>query len=410
MSWLTDILSKSKESSWMYDLEFFQDTSEKAYMKRLALQTCIEFLARTISQSEFRITDNKGKSIKDTTYYKLNVRPNTDLSSTDFWQKVIYKLIYDNEVLIIVTDTKDLVVADDYDRKKFALYPDIFEHVMVDEYEFERSFKMDEVLYLSYNNEKLNTFTEGLFKDYGEIFGRMIGAQMRNYQIRGIVNVDTNMIKNDFKAENKTTDNRVGSSESKKNNSDKDKMQNYVNKLMKAFTNNSVAITPLTRAFTFQDVSSTAKSNNAPFDDLNKLQKALIDTVAKAIGIPPSLIHGDLADLNNALDSYYKFCLKPLIKKIEDELNAKLFKENEVLTGKSIRVVGINKKDPLELADAVDKLVSSSTFTPNQVLIMLGEEPSDDPQMDKYFVTKNYTTSNQQDESLEGGEDDESKR
>lgn len=396
MSWLTRMLGKSKESSWMYDLELFQDTSEKAYMKRLALQTCIEFLARTISQSEFRITDENGKSIKDTTYYKLNVRPNTDLSSTDFWQKVIYKLVYDNEVLIVVTDTKDLVVADDYYRKEFALYPDIFEDVSVKDYKFERSFRMDEVLYLSYNNEKLNTFTEGLFQDYGEIFGRMIAAQMRNYQIRGIVNVDASSLKKENNSENKKGENTS-------------KMQKYVNNIMKSFEKNAVAITPLTKAFEFQDVSSASKSNNAPFDDLNKLQKTLIDTVAKAIGIPPSLIHGDLADLNNALDSYYKFCLKPLIKKIEDELNAKLFKESEVLKGKSIKVVGINKKDPLELADAVDKLVSSSTFTPNQVLIMLGEEPSDDPKMDQYFVTKNYTTTREESdkETPKGGETDE---
>ena len=396
MSWLTRMLGKSKESSWMYDLELFQDTSEKAYMKRLALQTCIEFLARTISQSEFRITNKNGKSIKDTTYYKLNVRPNTDLSSTDFWQKVIYKLVYDNEVLIVVTDTKDLVVADDYYRKEFALYPDIFEDVSVKDYKFERSFRMDEVLYLSYNNEKLNTFTEGLFQDYGEIFGRMIAAQMRNYQIRGIVNVDASSLKKENNSENKKGENTS-------------KMQKYVNNIMKSFEKNAVAITPLTKAFEFQDVSSASKSNNAPFDDLNKLQKTLIDTVAKAIGIPPSLIHGDLADLNNALDSYYKFCLKPLIKKIEDELNAKLFKEREVFKGNSIKVVGINKKDPLELADAVDKLVSSSTFTPNQVLIMLGEEPSDDPKMDQYFVTKNYTTTREESdkETPKGGETDE---
>lgn len=57
------------------------------------------------------------------------------------------------------------------------------------------------------------------------------------------------------------------------------------------------------------------------------------------------------------------------------------------------------------MAEAIDKLVSSSTFTPNQVLILLGEEPSDDPEMDKYYITKNYTTSN--DSAFKGGERDE---
>lgn len=382
------IFGRHEEASWMYDLELFQDTSEKAYLKQAALNTCIEFLARTLSQSEFRFLDADNKSLKDQSWYKLNVRPNTDLSSTDFWQKVIYKLIYDNEVLIVVTDTKDLVVADNYNRKKYALYPDIFEDVTVSDYEFERSFNMDEVIYLTYNNDKLNKFTEGLFADYGEIFGRMISAQMRNYQIRGIMNVDSSAVNGEKNTE---------------------KMQNYVNKVVNSFSNNGVAVAPLTKGFDYQDVSSASKSNNAPFDELGKLFRSLIDIVAKAIGIPPSLIHGEMADLDNAMKSYIKFCIKPLIKKIEDELNAKLLKQNEVIKGKRIKVIGIDKKDPLEMAESIDKLVSSSTFTPNQVLVMLGEEPSDDPQMDQYFVTKNYTTTREEtaDSTPEGGETDE---
>ncbi|MEB7998915.1 phage portal protein [Staphylococcus saprophyticus] len=370
VSFFDRIFNRHEEASWMYDLELFQDTSQKAYLKQMALNTCIEFLARTISQSEFRLTDENNKVIKDSVWYKLNTRPNTDLSSTDFWQSVIYKLVYDNEVLIIVTDSKDLVIADDFHRKRFALYPDVFEGVTVGEYEFERSFKMDDVLYLTYNNEKLNKFTEGLFADYGEIFGRMINAQMRNYQIRGIINVDSQ----------KTLDK-----------TEVEKMQNYVNKVTEAFSKNSVAVTPLTKGYEYQDVSTSTKGNNASFDELNKLQKSMIDSVAKAIGIPPSLIHGELADLKNALESYSKFCTKPLNKKIEDELKAKLLTQKEVIKGKNLKVIGIDKKDPLEMAEAIDKLVASSTFTPNQVLVLLGEEPSDDPKMDEYFVTKNYT-------------------
>lgn len=390
MGILDRILGKQHEISWMYDLELFQDTSEKAYLKRMAIDTCIEFLARTISQSEFRIMDENKKAIKDNIYYKLNFRPNTDLSATDFWQKVIYKLVYDNEVLIIVTDKRELVIADDYDRKKFALYPDVFEHVLIGEYEYERSFNMDEVIYLTYNNAKLNQFTEGLFQDYGELFGRMMNAQMRNNQIRGIINVDSQKVN--------TTE-------------EMEKMQNYVNKVTEAFSKNGVAIAPLTKGFDYQDASSGNKMNTAPFDELGKLQKSLIDNVARAIGIPPSLLHGDLADLENAFEAYIKFCIKPLTKKFEDELNAKLFTEADILEGIGIKIIGIDKKNPLELADSIDKLVSSSTFTPNQVLILLGEEPSNDPKMDEYKITKNLTTAREkgndtQEKSLEGGDDE----
>lgn len=373
------IFGRHEEASWMYDLEFFQDTTTKVYLKNMALQTNIEFLARTISQSEFRIM-NKNKSIKDTTWHKLNIRPNTDLSSSDFWQKVIYKLIYENEVLIVQSDTKDLLVADSYDRKEFALYPDRFSHVMVKDFEFERSFEMGEVIYLTYNNNKLSSFVDGLFGDYGEIFGRMISAQMRNNQIRGIVNVDS----------------------SKKMDSEEiQKMQDYVNKITSSFSTNAVAVAPLTKGFEYQEVSGSTKTGSANFEDLAKLKKSLQDDVAKAIGIPPALINGELADMDNALESYIKFCIKPLIKKIEDELNAKLFTESDVIKGRYIKVVGIDKKDPLEHAESVDKLVSSGTFTRNHVRVMFGEEPSDDAELDNYLVTKNYT------ESLEGGDTDE---
>ncbi|RXY89357.1 phage portal protein [Salmonella sp. 3DZ2-4SM] len=373
------IFGRHEEASWMYDLEFFQDTTTKVYLKNMALQTNIEFLARTISQSEFRIMKNN-KSIKDKTWHKLNIRPNTDLSSSDFWQKVIYKLIYENEVLIVQSDTKDLLVADNYDRKEFALYPDRFSHVMVKDFEFERSFEMGEVIYLTYNNNKLSSFVDGLFGDYGEIFGRMISAQMRNNQIRGIVNVDS----------------------SKKMDAEEiQKMQDYVNKITSSFSTNAVAVAPLTKGFEYQEVSGSTKTGSANFEDLAKLKKSLQDDVAKAIGIPPALINGELADMDNALESYIKFCIKPLIKKIEDELNAKLFTESDVINGRYIKVVGIDKKDPLEHAESVDKLVSSGTFTRNHVRVMFGEEPSDDAELDNYLVTKNYT------ESLEGGDTDE---
>ncbi|EIQ3715397.1 phage portal protein [Staphylococcus pseudintermedius] len=386
MGILDSLLRKNKELTWMYDLDLFEDDTTNAYLKRATLQTCIEFIARTLSQTEFKITQNH-KPIKDDSYYKLNVRPNTDMSATDFWQKVIYKLIYDNEVLIVVNDTKDLLIVDDFERKKYAMYPDIFKHVVIDAYEFERSFTMDEVIYLTYNNNALDTFIEGMFEDYGTIFGRMIKAQMRNYQIRGVLKMDSS---------------KVGKSE------EQEKLQAYVDNVLKAFSNNAVAIAPLTNNLEYQESNNANKGNAAPFNELTNLKKAMVDEVAKALGIPPSLIHGDMADLENAMESYIKFCIKPLLKKFEDELNAKLIAKEELLNGKRIKAISIDKKDPLEMAEAIDKLVSSSTFTPNQVLILLGEDPSDDPNMDKYFITKNYTKSNES--TVKGGDKDEDKR
>ena len=106
---------------------------------------------------------------------------------------MIRKLIYDNEVLIVVTDSKDLIIADDFVREEYALYDDIFDHIVVGEFEFERSFRMSEVIYLEYNNESITNMLMGLFSDYGDIFGRMIKSNLMNNQIRATLAMDTSV-------------------------------------------------------------------------------------------------------------------------------------------------------------------------------------------------------------------------
>ena len=133
------ILGRNEAIEFSYDFELLRDKSHKAYIKKWALDTCINHIARTISQTKFEYIDNGVKDNTNTTCYKLNVRPNTDESAATFWQKVVRKLIYDNEVLIVVTDTKDLIIADDFTREEYALYDDVFKNIIVGDFEFERN-------------------------------------------------------------------------------------------------------------------------------------------------------------------------------------------------------------------------------------------------------------------------------
>ncbi|AKG74415.1 phage portal protein [Salinicoccus halodurans] len=127
---ILDFMNRNKEVR-LSEIELSIETTNRVYLKRLALDTCINFIGRTISDSEFRVMkENKAQS--NTLFYKLNVRPNTDKSAANFWQDFVYKLIYENEVLVIKTDTDDLVIADYFVRKEMALYDDTFEGVLVD--------------------------------------------------------------------------------------------------------------------------------------------------------------------------------------------------------------------------------------------------------------------------------------
>lgn len=372
-----DLFTRRKDASYIYDLDLIQDVSNRAYLKKLAIDTCIDYVARAVSASEFRVMSGT-KSEKNDIYYKLNVRPNTDYSATNFWQELINKLIRDNEVLVIVNDSHDLLIADNFIRNESANYPDTFTGVTVKNYTFQRTFNMSDVWYMQYNNAKLDDYINGLWSDYGELFGRMIETNMRNNQIRATVAV------------NATT----GTQEETQK-----KLQNFIDNVYASFSHNSIAIVPETNGFEYNEVSSSKVNTNQSVSELNDLRLGFLNDVARLIGIPPALVTGEKVESKENLEAFYNSCLKPLLNKIRDELNAKLFSTFEYLHGKHIDVIGINRPDPFALSDSIDKLISSGTFSRNEIRQKLGEEPVKG--LDEFVITKNYTT------STKGGDKDD---
>lgn len=384
MSIFDRIMGRNEAIEFSYDFELLHETSQKAYIKKWALDTCINHIARTISQTKFEIIDSEGKDTSSTTHYKLNVRPNTDESAATFWQKVIRKLIYDNEVLIVVTDSKDLIIADDFVREEYALYDDIFDHIIVGEFEFERSFRMSEVIYLEYNNESITNMLMGLFSDYGDIFGRMIKSNLMNNQIRATLAMDTSVSMNQESQQ---------------------KIQSFINKAYESFDKNDIAIVPLQKGYEYKEHSSNnGAKTSSQIEDMAKVPNQLLSYVARNLGIPVGLINGDTADIEAMTDNYMKFCIKPIIEKITDELNAKLFSERGYKKGKRIKAISIDQKGPLEVSEAVDKLIASGSFNRDEIRVLTGFEPIGSEEMQKFIITKNYQTVDEETTGDEGGD------
>lgn len=369
---------EEKHESSFIDLELFYDLAKRPYLKKMALETCINFIGRTISLSKFRIVEN-GKRVYDDWDYLLNVRPNAHQSASEFWHHLVYKLIYDNEVLVILSDTNDLLIADDFTREEYAVYPDTFRDVTVKDYTFQRTFRMDEVIYLTYHNVKLSRFMDGMFEDYSELYARMLEAQKRSNQIRGTVGIDSTQ-QLDEKG--------------------KEQLQAFIDRLFESFQNKSVALVPKLKGFEYNEVAD-GSNNGKSVDELTKLKRDLVDVVANILGIPSSLLYGDMSEYETAIKAYNKFCISPLLKKIHDELNAKTITKAEYMQGKRVYVYGVTELNPLELANAVDKLRASGVYNANEIRVKLGDEPVDNPALDEYVLTKNYES------TLKGGEGDD---
>jgi HK97 family phage portal protein len=361
------IFKRNSELGFMFDVEMFTETANRIHMKKLVLDTCISFLGRTISQSEFRVKNGKS-FVKDELYYRLNVRPNKNMTASTFWETFIQKLAYDNECLIIQADDGDLLIADDFQHIEYAVYEDIFTNVTVKDFTFKRSFKQDEVIHLRYKNENLAPLIDSLFTDYGDLFGRILNSQKRKNQIRGTVDMDMLAAKSP---------------------QHQAKLQEFIDNMYKAIGEKDVAIIPQQPGFKYEEKSGGGNTGQS-VDEINKVTNGFFDQVAMAFGIPISLLYGDMADVEKQTKNYMLFTVKPLLKKIADEANVKFFEKKEYLSGQKIEIQSVSYQDIFDLATAIDKLISSSAFTANEIRLKVGYDPSDDPNLDKHYITKNY--------------------
>ncbi|OUB13846.1 phage portal protein, partial [[Bacillus thuringiensis] serovar konkukian] len=373
----SDVLNKNKEIAFMFDVDMFIDTANRVHMKRLAIDTCISFLGRTISQSEFRVKNGEAFE-KNELYYRLNVRPNKNMTASTFWEKFIQKLVYDNECLVIQADDEDLLIADDFQHNEYAVFEDTFTNVVVKDYEFKRSFKQSEVIHLKYRNDKLSPLIDGLFADYGDLFGRILSSQKRKNQIRGTVDMDM-----------------IGA----KTQEQVDKLQKFIDDMYQAIGKKDIAIVPQQKGIEYKEVYN-GSANGPSVEEINKVTNGFLNQVAMAMGIPTALIYGEMADIEKQTKNYMNFTVKPLLKKISDEVNVKFFEMNEYLEGQRVEVKSISYQTIFELAESIDKLISSGAFKGNEIRLEVGYDISDDPNLNKHYITKNYAEMN----TGEGGE------
>ena len=372
-------VSQNRQVVYWQDIDY---KAKKVYLKRSSVDKVLNFVARTFSEGRFVFRKN-GEAINDPWEYILNVRPNYNQSSSEFWKQAIYTLLFENELLIVKTDDDQLLVAEHFDKSDWTLYPTSFKNVKVGNYIFERQFNMNDVIYVTYNNEELSLLIDGLFDDFSEVFEALMGAIKRNNQIRGVINIE-----------------KTGTF---KDNNSVDRMQRQIEKMLRSFNQDSVAVAPMTNGMNYEETSNKGAISQQGFSDIDNLLSRLVDEVAEIVGVPSSLIKGDKSNLDSNLKAYKRLCINPLVKLIENELNAKIISKTQYKQSKRVVLTDIVKPDAFDLAGDTERLISSGVLTPNEARELLGFEKVDDDMMDTHFITKNYT------HDMKGGGNDSEK-
>ena len=371
----------------------------EVYYKELAVSTCINLIANSISQCTCRTYEN-GEEVQGINHYILNIRPNINESSSLFWHKAIEKMIYNGEALI-VNIKGNLYVADSYSVDEYPIKGNVYHGVTVSTLQLTKKFKQDEVILLRLNNTNVKRLIDSLYKSYGELLKYCIGKYKMDNQEKFILELDN--VKVGDKVFN-------------------DRFKDVIMEQLGDFLNNQKAVLPLYKGQTLIDVS---KGGNTSSSDFQLLVENLFKTVAQSFQIPLNLLFCTTNDINinQTSKQFLIYCIEPIASMISEELTSKLYNGFNEFTNKNyirLDTSDIRHVDVLEMATAVDKILASGVLTINEIRDLVGFNAIDEEYADKHFMTKNYDLAENmlkqplinppiEDENLKGGEkeDDE---
>ena len=388
ISWLIDKLSGKPVPVSFNDADMLDEYTSligDIYIREMAFWSAVNLVANAVSKCEFKTYLNS-KETKGKEYYLWNIEPNKNQNSSAFIHKLIAKLYRNNECLVIEQNGQ-LLVADNFVRKPYALYDDVFSQVQVEDFIFNRPFTQSEVLYYRLNEENIRKLVNGLYESYSKLITYSMKAYQRSRGTKGIFKYDTMPV--------------AGTPE-------REAFDALINKKIKQWMEGDNAALPLGRGQEWKELQHKTYTNESTRDIRAQIDD-IFDFTARAFGIPPALLRGDVQDTSKAIDQLLTFCVDPLVDMLQEEINRKRNGYSGFSQGTYLKIdtKSIKHVDLLSVATAIDKLIGSGCFCINDIRKAVGDEPIDEPWANQHFITKNYETVENALTALEGGENGE---
>lgn len=359
-----------KRSEKITVIDGYESLSVELYYKHLAIQSSINLIANTLSQAEIEVY-RKGQQTKDNTYYLFNVEPNRNQNATSFWSEVVEKLVYNNEVLVFMVNN-ELYIADDFEKKEYAVKENEYYNIIKDNYVFKKKFKEKDILYFRLHSEDIKYLIDGLYSDYGKLIEKSKSTYKRSNAMRGTLEIPTN----------------YAQTPAAQKNLDKLLKENF-----KSFFNaEEGAVLPLSGGLKFTDLTNQTYKNGSDSRDIKQLIEDVFDYVAMAFQIPSSLLKGTVADSDKSWDNLMAFNIGYLTEILSDEINRKYFGKDSYLQRNYIKfnTLSIRPQSLKDKAYMVDILTRNGVNTLDDNLELLGREKVGGELGSTRFGTKNY--------------------
>lgn len=361
----------------MSELEtIYAKTGTQIHFKELALHIAISYIANTLSKCEFKVYKG-GKEVKDEMYYALNVDPNPNMNASQFINAAVNSYFRKGGALIVPIYTRNhtrLYCADGFQVEKTPMHDDMFRNITIETEQYRKDLKASDVFYLRLDDLPVKNLIDSVYLEYGTIMQMTLDSYRRSMGRK------YKLVLEQYKA----------------GDADFNKVYNEVlKKQLESFMKHDNAVYPQFKGTDLQDVSKGATGYAAGRSvDIINIRKEVFDVVAQAFKIPLPMMYGNITSMAEIVNIFLTFCIDPLADMFSEEITRKT---NTFGTwSKGDRVVldttAIRHMDILEVAQYIEKLVSSGVMMVDEVRERISLNPYGDAFGQTRFVTKNFQT------------------
>lgn len=365
----------------------YEDFIEELRCKEIALYIAISYITNTISKCPFKVYEN-GKEVKNDLYYTLNVKANPNETASRLKYKIIDKMFYKGESLVFLYDN-NLYCADSFITEHKPLKGDIFQNITLDnETGIIYDRKREDVYYFNLENDKQFSKVKNLIDSMYSGFQNLLKYAVSSYEGSNIEKyiLDVPQV-------------QAGEPEFMK------KYRENLQEQLKKFLKNPKGVYPQFKGYKLDKLVNAQQKSDS--EDIRNIKKEVFETVAETFRMPISMLYGNMTNVKEIMSQYLTFAIDPLATMISQELTSNSFTINEWKQGCYIKVdtTAINHQDIFEIADKIDKTISSGIFCIDEIRVKIGESPLNTEWSKKHYITKNYAVADEFLNNIEKGGD-----
>ena len=367
------------------------DKAETKYyalaIEDFAIQVAINLIAGLIAKCKFK-TVVDGKETEGIEYFKWNYEPNMNQNGTEFKTELISKMLYHNEALIFEINGQ-MLIADDFTRTPYALYPNKYTNVRRGDFVSAKTFYENDVMYFKYANADTKTLLSGLLDGYCELIGQSMEKYKRAGGRKGVVKLDISPQK-DEKWQEALTD-------------------LYGNRF-KSYFKNENALVVLPKGMDYSEISASgSQKSTSDVTDIINLTNEAFAKVGQCMRLPKALLLGDVANLDSSLDEALTTALEPIVSWIESEIIRKKYGQDAYSKGHYIKIdtTTIKHIDIMDVAGNLNNILSTGLYSIDELLKKLGELPLNTWWSKEHYMTLNNALASKIANNDKSGNNDE---